>query len=118
MDSLLHGTLLLTLAHKQKPPLREARHNHGKNINEAQKALFFAKSPRADDLLLGVLCGARRQSGEEIGDNRDARVQALPVGELGFGEEHELIKKSQVFLLGTDVPEADIAFAPQFAKKG
>ena len=40
------------------------------------------------------------------------------MGELGFGEEHELIKKSQVFLLGADVPEADIAFAPQFAKKG
>lgn len=74
MDSLLHGTLLLTLTHEQKSPLREAGRNHGKNINKAQKALFFAKSPCADDLLLGVLCGARRQSGEEIGDNRDARV--------------------------------------------
>ena len=40
------------------------------------------------------------------------------MGELGFGEEHELIKKSQVFLLGADVPEADIAFALQSAKKG
>ena len=40
------------------------------------------------------------------------------MGELGFGEEHELIEESQVFLFGTDVPEADIAFAPQFAKKG
>ena len=74
VDFLLHGGFVFALTHEQKPPLGEARHNHGKNINEAQKALFFAKSPRADDLLLGVVCGARRQSGEEIGDNRDARV--------------------------------------------
>ena len=74
VDSLLYGTLLLTLAYEQKPPLGEAGRNHGKNINEAQKALFFAKSSRADDLLLGVVCGVLGQSGEEIGDNRDARV--------------------------------------------
>lgn len=74
VDSLLHSGLILTLAYEQKPPLREAGRNHGKNINEAQKALFFAKSPRADDLLLGVVCGARRQSGQEIGDNGDAGV--------------------------------------------
>ena len=57
VDSLLHGGFVFALTHEQKPPLGEAGRNHGKNINEAQKALFFAKSPRADDLLLGVLCG-------------------------------------------------------------